>query len=282
MQVGSEGMFVSLYARRTVKQLLSTYTVEQGGERGNSPASKGSLLKGVMLNTAKFGARRMALVAGTSLGIGLVRSPVYGVAAALFLLVVLQSVDRRRERARLAQLERDLPTLLTSVASSVRAGIDPLVAVVAAKDFFPASSGMQRELTLFAQALSSGRDEYEVIAAFMQEVFSPEADLFKRCLTMSRRHGASLAEPLHRITKVIRQRHSFRRKTRAALAMHRLSAFGIALCAVVIALIQFVTNASAVQLALKDSVGQVLLSIGAVLIVTGVFWMTRMGREERL
>lgn len=282
MQVGSKGMFAALYARKTVKQLLSTYVVKHKGEQGDHSFAERQPPQGFFLKTKACGVRRMAFIAGISLGVGVVLRPVYGVAAGVLLIALCHGSDRRRERARLAQLERDLPTLLTSVASSVRAGIDPLVAVAAAKDFFPVDSGMQRELAVFAQALSSGRDEYEVIDAFMREVSSPEADLFKRCLSMSRRHGASLADPLHRITKVIRQRHSFRRKTRAALAMHRLSAFGIALCAVVIALIQFITNASAVQLALRDSVGKVLLSIGAVLIATGVFWMTRMGREERL
>jgi Flp pilus assembly protein TadB len=46
--------------------------------------------------------------------------------------------------------------------------------------------------------------------------------------------------------------------------------------------IQFVTNASAVQGAMKDSVGRILISAGVGLIAVGVFWMTRMGREERL
>jgi tight adherence protein B len=275
-------MFASLYARNTFRQLLSPYVVE------HSPATHERLRGvrvfhlGALSSLSQLGVRKIASVAGLALGLGVVVRPVYGLAAGVVLFVLMHSAARRKERQRCSLLERDLPTLLTSVASSVRAGVDPLVAVAGAKDFFPVGSEMQRELVSFSQALSAGGDEYETIDAFMLGVPSPEADLFKRCLTMSRRHGASLAEPLHRITKVIRQRHSFRRKTGAALAMHRLSAFGIALCAATIALIQFITNASAVRGALADSVGRTLLSIGALLIALGVFWMTRMGREERL
>jgi tight adherence protein B len=275
-------MFASLHARSTFRQLLSPYVVEPSSATNERLPGARLLQLGALRSLSQLGVRKVAAVAGVALGLGVVVRPLYGVAAGVVLSVVLHSAARRKERQRCSHLERDLPTLLTSVASSVRAGIDPLVAVAAAKDFFPVGSEMQRELVSFSQALSAGGDEYETIEAFMQGVHSPEADLFKRCLTMSRRHGASLAEPLHRITKVIRQRHSFRRKTGAALAMHRLSAFGIALCAAAIALIQFITNASAVRGALTDSVGRTLLSIGACLIALGVFWMTRMGREERL
>jgi tight adherence protein B len=275
-------MLASLYARHTLRQLLAPYGVEDS-RIASELSARGALIRsGIRTVLVRLGVRQVACIAGVTVGISAVLSPLYGCAAGLVLLLFFRGAQKRREGARNAALERELPTLLTSVASSVRAGIDPLVAVAAGKDFFPEGSAMQRELVSFAQALSSGKDEYEVIDEFMKGVPSPEGDLFKRCLTMSRRHGASLAEPLHRITKVIRQRHSFRRKTKAALAMHRLSAFGIAFCAAAIGVIQFVTNASAVQGAMKDSVGRILLSVGVGLIALGVFWMTRMGREERL
>jgi tight adherence protein B len=270
-------MWSAVYAKHTVSELLTAFASVERSEkkRSKSPAQVAPVLSSTDVKTG-------AVIAGVSVGIGAVVKPLFGVVLFIALLVILRARGRRRVTMRLAQLERDLPTLLTSVASSVRAGVDPLVAVATAREFFPSGSHMQRELTAFAQGLASGRDEYEVIDNFMQGVESSEADLFKRCLSMSRRHGASLAEPLHRITKVIRQRQSFRRKTGAALAMHRLSAFGIALCATVVGIVQFVANAAAVRTALADSTGRTLLSVGGLLIVAGVWLMTRMGREERL
>ncbi len=197
-------------------------------------------------------------------------------------IFIARRFARQRELERWKKFDNDLPTLLMSVASSVRAGVDPLVALTAARQFFPKDSAMAVELIRCAQALEAGGDEYQAISAFARDAQASDVDLFRRCLALSRRHGSALAEPLHRITRVVRQRHSFRRKTRAALAMHRLSASGIAVCAGLIAALQIATNFDGVQRAAAHPVGQKLLLIGAGLIVMGVLWMSRMGKEERV
>jgi Flp pilus assembly protein TadB len=125
----------------------------------------------------------------------------------------------------------------------------------------------------------NGDDEEEVLEGFLSVYGSQEGELFTRCLILSRRHGSALADPLHRITKVVRQRQSFRRKVVAALAMHRMSAIGIALCAVAMGALQLSMNPSAFDIALHHPVGSVLLLVGGALIAIGVVWMMMMGRE---
>ena len=188
----------------------------------------------------------------------------------------------RRSKRRRAALERDLPALLTSVASSVRAGVDPLSAIANCDQYLPSDSPFREEARLFKERLRAGEDEFLAIESFLGDDSCSEVELFKRCLVLSRQHGSSLAEPLHRVVRVVRQRQSFRRKTRAALAMHRMSAIGIALCAALIAVMQGVMNARGVALAFTKTAGVILISFGGVLILSGVFWMLSMGKEERL
>jgi Flp pilus assembly protein TadB len=185
----------------------------------------------------------------------------------------------QKARSHERDIERDLPALLTSIASSVRAGIDPLAAVIAAHEYLPRGSILSKELEQVGHALSEGRDEEMVLEQFLAVYRNQEAELFKRCLILSRRHGGSLAESLHRITKVARQRQSFRRKTRAALAMHRMSAIGIALCAGAMATLQLTMNPRSVDLAVSHPVGGKLLAVGGALIALGIIWMMMMGRE---
>lgn len=61
--------------------------------------------------------------------------------------------------------------------------------------------------------------------------------------------------------------------------MHRMSAIGIALCAVAMGALQLGMNPHAFDVALSHPVGGVLLIVGGALIVTGVVWMMVMGRE---
>jgi Flp pilus assembly protein TadB len=187
--------------------------------------------------------------------------------------------ERRARKQKMRHVERDLPALLTSVASSVRAGIDPLVALSEAREFIPADSPIAVELERYHRSLKAGVSEDEVLDRLFRAVTTPDIELFKGCLRLSRKHGSSLAEPLHRVTRVVRQRQSFRRKTRAALAMHRMSAIGISLCAALIALMQAVMNPDGIRLVMAHAVGSALLISGGLLIAIGVTWMMSLGRE---
>ena len=198
---------------------------------------------------------------------------IVGLSAQYFLLC--RVVSHRRQ-----EIERDLPALLTTVASSVRAGIDPLVAVATAREYFPATSTLGRELEQFHRAVQAGAREEALIAGFCDSIRHPDLPLFRACLAFSRRQGSSLAEPLHRVTRVLRQRQSFRRKTRGALVMHRMSSIGIVMCAVFIGAMQAAVNMEAIKQALVHPVGSKVLLAGVVLIAGGVCWMMSLGRQS--
>lgn len=185
----------------------------------------------------------------------------------------------RRAQANRQAIDRDLPALLTSVASSVRAGVDPVSALLAAQDYFQKETPIVREIKALQRGFVNGGDEEELLEGFLAIYPTQEGELFRRCLILSRRHGSSLGDPLHRITRVVRQRQSFRRKVRAALAMHRMSAIGIALCAVAMGALQLGMNPRALDVAINHPTGGVLLLAGVSLISLGVVWMMLMGRE---
>ena len=195
--------------------------------------------------------------------------------------VVFSHIGFRARRNRTV-IDRDLPALLTSVASSVRAGMDPLSALVEAREYFPKGALLVQEIEKLRKGLAEGRDEEDLVGEFLALYGNQDAELFRRCLILSRRHGGSLGEPLHRITRVVRQRQSFRRKTRAALAMHRMSAIGIALCAAAMTALQCAMNPQSLELSIHHPIGSKLLVGGILLIVTGLGWMLRMGREAKL
>ena len=195
--------------------------------------------------------------------------------------VVIASTRHAQYRRRSEALERDLPALITSLAASVRAGVDPIRALTDARHYFAATSPWCDELEKFRAGLSRGLDEDQAIDQLCSGDEHPDVQLLKKCLLLSRRHGSSLAEPLHRIARVVRQRQSFRRKTRAALAMHRLSACGIGVCAVLIGAMQAIMNRAGLQVVAESTMGISVMSSGALCVVVGLYWMFRMGREER-
>lgn len=269
---------------RILRELLVSFqpsdkVVDDSTARGS--ARFGRLLEQAGLTTRWLRARVLvvfALASGALVVVGLI------VAALTFMLgaVCVYARVHLLARANRLAIDRDLPALLTTVASSVRAGMDPLSALLGARDYFPKGTILVREIERIRQGIQAGHDEEALLEGFLSLYGSRDGELFKGCLLLSRRHGGSLAEPLHRITRVVRQRQSFRRKTKAALAMHRMSAIGIALCALAMGALQFGMNPDALGLAFSHPVGGFILGGGLFLISVGLGWMLTMGTEGAL
>jgi Flp pilus assembly protein TadB len=186
----------------------------------------------------------------------------------------------RQRSKRFAEVDRDLPALLTFLASSVRAGLDPMVALLEAPHYLPEGTVLHQAVEDCVGKIKAGETEEDCIRSLCERIPHPDLPLLRSCLFISRRHGTSIAEPLHRVTRVVRQRQSFRRKIKGALVMHRMSAMGIALCAILISLMQFLTNYSAMMAAIRHPIGSKILICGALLIFIGVSWMMTMGQKE--
>ncbi|MCO6430835.1 MAG: type II secretion system F family protein [Deltaproteobacteria bacterium] len=195
-----------------------------------------------------------------------------------WILIALYLKARQYKRAE--EFERDYPALLISLASSVRSGIDPSVALSEAGKLFLPLSEVSKAITTFKNDLEEGRPEEDAIGRFACEVRHPDIDLFRSALLISRKHGSSLGHCLHRLTKVTRARQSFRRKIRAAVAMQKLSAIGIAVSACAIGVIQYLSSPKAINLALQHPVGFKLMMMGIFLILFGIGWMMFMARSR--
>jgi len=186
----------------------------------------------------------------------------------------------RRVFTRAENFERDYTSLLLSLASAVRTGLDPLAALCHAHELFPQDTELAAELRLVNRGIERGLTEDEVIARFASSVNHPDLDLFRTAFLLARKEGASLGDSLQRLVRVTRNRQSFRRKIRTALATQKLSAIGIAGCAVAIGFLQFVSNHQALSLALNHPVAVKILIFGAALILFGLGWMLQLSREK--
>lgn len=182
--------------------------------------------------------------------------------------------------AHIEGFEKDYPAFLVALAASIRTGLDPLSAMVGLRELFPQKTVLGRQLAMAAGVIESGGTEGDAIAAFGADVPHPDLPLFRSAFLLARREGSSLGGCLERLAKVTRARQSFRRKTRAAVAMQRMSAFGIAACAGLIAIMQAVANIDALRTAIAHPIGVKLLVGGAGLVAIGLGWMLRLTRTR--
>lgn len=197
------------------------------------------------------------------------------------LLSVVKSIMfSGRLKKRTESFERDYPALLLSLASGVRTGLDPFVALCKCGELFSCDSEMKHELERLRKVIDSGATEERAIQEFASSLPHPDLPLFRSAFMLARKEGSSLAETLQRLARVTRQRQSFRRKIRSAIAMQKLSAIGISLCAIVIGLIQGVTNPDAFRAAWQNPIGSRALIAGLALVTLGLGWMLSLARSR--
>ena len=187
---------------------------------------------------------------------------------------------QRAARLRALHFEQDYTALLLTLASSIKTGLDPLQALTQAHEYFHAESSVRCELLKLKNNLEAGMAEEHVINDFASTIDHPDINLFRIAFVLSRKEGSSLAECLRRLVRVTRQRQSFRRKIKAAVATQKLSANGIAVCAVFIAAVQISSNYKAMVQAYNHPVGFKILFGGVVVILLGVYLLRRMANTQ--
>lgn len=195
----------------------------------------------------------------------------------LILLIFIININKKiKDRAR--NFEKDYPAFLLSLASVVKTGKDPLQALCDSENIFNEGSLLQAEITKTKNQLEKGETEQEAINTFADSISHPDLKLFKAAFLLSRQEGSSISSCLQRLTKVTRHRQSFRRRIKSAVAMQKLSSYGIAISACLIALMQYVTNPKAVISAINHPLGSLVLLLGVSLIVIGITWMLLVSR----
>jgi tight adherence protein B len=187
---------------------------------------------------------------------------------------------KRAAFERAERFERDYPSMLIAIASSVRTGSDPLIAMQQARNLFAPDTEVHRELEQFAVRVERGDSEESSIRHFGSTIDHPDIALFRAAFLLSRKEGSSLGKCLHRLARVTRNRQSFRRKVRAAVAMQKLSSFGIAGCALLIVGFQAVASQEALVRALEHPLGSRMLGAALCLVLAGLIGMLRMSRAK--
>ncbi|MDC0358912.1 type II secretion system F family protein [Oligoflexia bacterium] len=273
------------------QRLLGGYLTEVESSRSSNGVKKAGGMVPVLLpelftysGTSPHGQRtifiRLALLCVFVCGAALVFQNAY----ILLGIILLIGVEHRRllwqSYKRAESFERDYTALLLSLASGIRTGLDPMAALAKSHELFQENSEVRKEVEALHKHIEQGDSEELVLQKFGATIDHPDIKLFRTAFILARKEGSSLALCLQRLAKVTRQRQSFRRKTRAAVAMQKLSAFGIAGCAIIIGVIQVVTNAKAIADALDHPLGSKALFVGVALMVTGLVWMVRMAKAR--
>ncbi len=187
---------------------------------------------------------------------------------------------KRKVRVRAKLFDQDYCALLLSIASSVKSGADPILALSQAISLFPAETVMNGEVQQFKHDLETGLTEEQALMRFGARINNRDIDMFRTEMGVARKEGSALGECLQRLAKVTRQRQSFARKVKSAVAMQKLASWGIGACTIAIGFIQYFANPESLHKAWDHPIGFPVMIIGLSLIAVGFIWMRKLSGRE--
>jgi tight adherence protein B len=183
--------------------------------------------------------------------------------------VVLHVAATRRRKA----FDRQLPDVLATVASTLRAGHGLRVALRAIVDDGSAPASEEFSRVLGEERL--GRPLHEAVAAMCERIGSPDLDYVATAINVQSQAGGSLASLFDTLSETVRERQRHARKVRALTSMGRTSAAILVCLPFGLAALMTVISPSYMAPFFQTSKGQFLIVISLVSMTIGGLFLKK-------
>ncbi|MDZ7577462.1 MAG: type II secretion system F family protein [Candidatus Nanopelagicales bacterium] len=223
---------------------------------------RAGIAAGVALTFALLGGFRMApVVAGAVVG-----------------WLTPDAALRFRARRRRTQFAEDIPDALQMIAGSLASShsVPQALELVAGESEGP----MRDELLRALAEMRLGRAREDALSDVAERMASAEFSWVVMAVRINREMGGNLGEILRTTSATLRERARVRRQAAVLSAEGRLSAWIIGLLPAGLVLYLLLVRADYVELLVTTPLGLALTAAGALLMVTGVAWMSQLVRVE--
>jgi tight adherence protein B len=188
-------------------------------------------------------------------------------ALAPFALLIVKAARRQRT------FDEQLPDTLQLLSGALQAGHSLLQAIdTAAREAGePMSIEFQRVLT----EARLGMPLEEALDGMAKRMNSQDFEWTVMAVGLQRQIGGNLAELLNAVAQTMRERYSLKRQVRALSAEGRLSSYILSILPFVMFFLLLMFNSTFLSPLYSTSLGFVLLSAAAVLMIIGIIWMKK-------
>lgn len=247
---------------------------------GKEPAATLRLDRaGMSFRAAEWLVLQLTVAVGTAVMLALLgRSLWWGLLGIVLGVVVTEAYVRMKVKRRLRSFERQLPDILTLVASSLSTGfsLHQSLDAVAQDAADPVSTELFR-------ALAETRIGAELTDALDRLAYRMNSENMRwtaMAIRIQQQVGGNLAETLRTTATTLREREQLRRMVRGLSAEGRLSAYILIGLPIGLFLYMLLTNHDYVSLLWTSLLGWLMLAVALIGMVIGSFWMSRVVRVE--
>jgi tight adherence protein B len=213
------------------------------------------------------------LAAIALLGLAVGMSPAAVLVLECLAVVLLRGWLALRISRRRRAFEDQLPELLNSLGSALRAGhgLNQALAAVAADSPQPVSGELHRVLS----EARLGRPLEDALADLGKRIGSEDLDFVLDSVVIQRQVGGSLAGIFDIVGESVRGRQQFALRLRALTAMGRTSGLVLVALPFGIATVMSLLNPAYLSPLFSTSAGHLMLIVSAILMVVGAAWLQK-------
>jgi len=265
--------------RRSIQDSLKDIETKQKyiASRSTSPPLRLRLMQaGLKISPTRFfvisGAVGFAFALG-GLAAGMPPLVVAGLALVGGLGLPRFVVDRIRLRRQAAFIE-ELPNAVEVVVRGVKAGLPLLdcLRMIATE----ARDPLRTEFRNVMDALALGVPLDEAVGRLYERMPLPEANFLAIVISIQSKAGGNLSEALGNLAKVLRERKKMRAKIKAMSTEAKASASIIGSLPIVVMALVYLTSPDYIAILWTDKIGQIVLGVSALVMVSGVMVMRQM------
>ncbi|NHZ70866.1 MAG: hypothetical protein GWP18_04425, partial [Proteobacteria bacterium] len=246
----------------------ATNMIQNALEQANIPLKTGEAI------IAAIGVSLLAFVLVTAV----MQSAIWGVIiGAVLLMGSLMFVNTVASRQR-KKFEKQLPDTLNLIATSLRAGYSLLQAIEAVGEESPDPT--RREFGRAIAEIRLGRPMEMALGDIAERMISQDFEWAVMAINIQREVGGNLAEVLQTTSETMVQRNRLRREMKALTAEGRISAIVLSIMPIALFLFISAANPGYLDPMLQSTIGLIIMGVGVLFIVAGIFWMQKIVKVD--
>lgn len=221
------------------------------------------------LKVSEYYYLRIGSALGLGAVLGLLRDPLSGVIGVIVGYFLPRIYVGRRIGGRLGAFNKQLPDTITLLSNSLRAGSSFLQSIELVSRETPAPMG--EEMGRVVREVNLGLGMEEALHNTVRRIKSEDLDLMVTAISIQQQVGGNLAEILDTIAFTIRERVRIKGEVNTLTAQGRYSGYLVAFLPIAIAFMINLISPSFMEPLFKQTIGQILLAVGGVMMVIGFF-----------
>lgn len=196
----------------------------------------------------------------------------------LLILLAFHLKLNRDMTLRMEKIEEQFPEAMDVLKRGLQAGYafsDAIKLVFEEMDGYLAD-----EFRIMFNRINFGNDTKTALLNFVKRVPSTSAMAFSSAVAIQKSTGGNLAENIGKLSIVIRQRFTFKRKIRTLSAEGRLSGWVLVLMPFVLFAVLYISSPSYVAILISTTAGLNLLKWGGAGMLLGIWWIKKLIQIE--